>query len=72
MILSKMSRFLVNAHYLHNIIQIIFMFFSNIFYDLVNSYYLHIMHVTSYLDKCPKHITKMNFVMVLLEKANGS
>ncbi len=23
------------------------------------------------MEKCPKHITKMNFVMVLLEKADG-
>ncbi len=36
-----------------------------------NGVYWYVMDSIGGMEKCPKHITKMNFVMVLLEKSDG-
>ncbi len=36
-----------------------------------NGVYCYVMNSIGGMEKCPKHTTKRNFVMVLLEKANG-
>ncbi len=40
-------------------------------YNGVYWYVIDLLVGCSLLEKCPKHTTNRNFVMVLLEKANG-